>query len=538
MTIPRISGLLIMLACGHDALALQMGQISSESVRGQPLLARVTLYGRPAASDAELRAELLPMFGAAPDSLVALGLSARVETDELGAQTIVITSSQNFDAATLALRVRLKEGAGAILRHYELTIPAAPLPRAMQPARQGGTAPARRGSRAARDRAPNNPALATSMDAGADYGPVRAGQSLWSILQENGLAAGDTQNLMRDIVAANPQAFVNGDATRLRVGVSLRLPMRARTASAAPAREAGTAARASAETIDAATSARIERLGVKFAEIRARYAAQKQQEAAVVAAASKVAPQGAVVAARSFAPQESAPVVTPLAKSIKQVQATPRAVAQPPREESGGALDTLAKYVDGKLLMMLGASLLLAALLLVGVRFGRRLRTRMADAGVRSADQELVAEIARKTEKRAQLEGEVKRMIAGRRDAVEEAAPGMLRPADLLGGPRASLEDIETRIAHGQYNEAESMLEATIADAPNNHRAKLRLAEIYYLNERHEEFVDLADEIHRQHRSDIGDENWSRLMRMGKVIAPDRPPFSGPVAVEAGRRAR
>ncbi len=197
----------------------------------------------------------------------------------------------------------------------------------------------------------------------------------------------------------------------------------------------------------------------------------------------------------------------------------------------------VARYVDGRVLVGVGALLLLVALTLGAMRFGRRLRGRMADAGVRSADRDMVAEIARKTEKRAQLEDEVKRMIAGRIDGNEESAKGGLRPADLLAGVRGTLEEIETRIAHGQYNEAEAMLEQTIVDAPNNFRAKLRLAEIYYLNERHEEFVDLAEEIHRQHRSDIGDENWARLMRMGKVIAPDRPPFSGPVAVEAGRRA-
>jgi len=75
------------------------------------------------------------------------------------------------------------------------------------------------------------------------------------------------------------------------------------------------------------------------------------------------------------------------------------------------------------------------------------------------------------------------------------------------------------------------MLDVVIAQAPTNHRAKLRLAEIYYLNERVEEFVALASEIAAQHRNDIGDDGWQRVMRMGKAIAADRPPFSGPVQV-------
>jgi hypothetical protein len=327
-------------------------------------------------------------------------------------------------------------------------------------------------------------------------------------------------------------------------------------ADAVPATPAPRAPRAAKPAADAETAARLERLAIKFAEIRARYAAQKSDTAAspspltagVVAADTEkstppaVALSPVVQPAAAVATQSTAIAKpTPAAAHAESIKPTPplRDNADSANSESLG--DKLAQLLDGKVLLTLGASLLLAALLLVGTRLGRRLRGRVAEAGLRSADRELVAEIGRKAEKRVQLEDEVKRMIAGRRDGADEpvaSASNGLCPADLLHGARASLEDIETRIAHGQYNEAEAMLEQTIADTPNNHRAKLRLAEIYYLNERHEEFVDLADEIHRQHRSDIGDENWARLMRMGKVIAPDRPPFSGPVAVEAGRRAR
>jgi len=549
MTIPRISGLLIMLAMGHDAMALQMGQMSSESVRGQPLMARVTLFGMPAASAADLSAEVLPAFGTPRDTLAVLGMQARVETDDYGVQAIVITTRQRFEAASLSLRVRLKEGSRAVMRHYELNVPAAPAPaaRATATARQGRAAIARPIARAATRQASNNATTTSPVERSASYGPVRAGQSLWSILKETGLAKGDSRALMQDIVAANPQAFVNGNATRLRVGVSLQLPSGARATGAAPSASANIVPATENKVNDAETAARLQRLAVQFAGIRARYAAQKQQQA--VARNDATTTGGAASTAVTLAPAASGtaasakPVerrTTPADEAIKTARPAPKAAAELQRARNDSLLDTLAAHVDGKVLMALGASLLFGALLLAATHFGRRLRSRMTDAGVRSADREMVAEIARKTEKRVQLEGEVKRMIAGRRDSVDEAAPGMLRPADLLAGPRGSLEDIETRIAHGQYNEAEAMLEATIADTPNNYRAKLRLAEIYYLNERHEEFVDLADEIHRQHRSDIGDENWARLMRMGKVIAPDRPPFSGPVAVsvEAGRRAR
>lgn len=549
MTIPRIPSLLIMLVLGQDALALQMGQITGASVRGQPLLARVSLYGMAAHEAGDTVVELLPAFGDGAETLSQYGLQARLSHDEPDGQAIIVTSTQPIEAATLTLRVRLREGSHALVRHYELTIPAAAAAPLARATRARPTRPT------VRPQAEARPAAATvDTPTSGDYGPVRAGQSLWGILQETGLAGGNSQALMREIVAANPAAFVGGDARRLRVGVTLHLPKGVSASRVAPAPAVASTPRKDAQTLDTETAARMARLAQKFEEIRARYDAQQAQ------ASAAAAPQAATAATANTMPRAAeadssatptpsprvsvAPEKTSAATKAAPQRVTPAAVrphakpiAAPQPVSDNTALDVVARYVDGRVLVGVGALLLLVALTLGAMRFGRRLRGRMADAGVRSADRDMVAEIARKTEKRAQLEDEVKRMIAGRIDGNEESAKGGLRPADLLAGVRGTLEEIETRIAHGQYNEAEAMLEQTIVDAPNNFRAKLRLAEIYYLNERHEEFVDLAEEIHRQHRSDIGDENWARLMRMGKVIAPDRPPFSGPVAVESGRRA-
>ena len=128
-------------------------------------------------------------------------------------------------------------------------------------------------------------------------------------------------------------------------------------------------------------------------------------------------------------------------------------------------------------------------------------------------------------------------MIADKRDSDINLATTVIERAVSHTTAVGSLAEIETRIAHGQYNAAEALLEQVIASAPNNFRAKMRLAEIYYLNERHDRFVELAKEIYQRHRADIGDDNWQRMMRMGKVIAPDQPPFSGPLPIPSPRRA-
>ena len=57
-----------------------------------------------------------------------------------------------------------------------------------------------------------------------DYGPVQRGDTLWRIATDAAIAlGGDVNSAMRVIASANPQAFINGDMNRLRVGVTLSL---------------------------------------------------------------------------------------------------------------------------------------------------------------------------------------------------------------------------------------------------------------------------------------------------------------------------
>ena len=530
MTIPRITTLLMMLTLGGEAMALQLGQISSQSSRGQPLAARITLYGAAPGKSAALTVEVAAEFGASEDAFTKLGVHAKIANDVSGERYITLASSAAIELAQLAFRVRLTDGSLALVRRYALTMSAGPTPRLASSFSR--TVPA-------------------SITPNANYGPVRAGQSLWRILEKMGLARGATGTLMRTIVAANPAAFVGGDPTRLRVGAMLRLPDTTGIAQAARATVVTAAPRAAVNTNpiggDAALAARLDRLKRRFASIRAQYADQKNSPA----------PQSEVLN-QAVAPGQNQAAVTPVTQRTEKAPATlarTKAVAKtlplPPsiavikpkpaaQSVSNIVIDlaaTRGNYATAKTLLLVGGGALGIALVTLAFQMKRRWRGRRADASVRSADRDRVAEIARKSEKRVQLEGEVKRMIAGRRAATEDPAPNAQRPVDLMGSGPVSMEDIETHIALGRYDNAEKMLKRVITAGPHNHLAKLRLAEIYYLNKRHEEFVALSEEIYRRHRGDIGDENWARLMRMGRIIAPNRPPFSGPIAVDVERQA-
>lgn len=525
-----------MFTLGSDALALQLGQISSQSWRGQPLAARITLYGAaPSKSDA-LEVEIAAEFGASEHAFAKLGVHAKIANDISGERYIALVSSAAIEQAQLAFRVRLREGSLALVRRYALTMSAAPTPR-----------PASSFSRTVP--ASTTPTVATIPN--ANYGPVRAGQSLWRILEEMGLARGATGTLMRTIVAANPAAFVGGDPTRLRVGAMLRLPDTRGSAKSARATVVTAAPRVAVNTDpvggDAALAARLDRLKRRFASIRAQYAEQKKSTASHSEFLKQAKASGQNQAAMTpviQSTEKTRAIVAPTQAVAKTLPPPPSvAVIKPkvaPQPVTNIVIDEAAargNYATAKTLLLVGGGALGIVLVTLALQLKRRLRGQRADAGVRSADRDRVAEIARKTEKRVQLEDEVKRMIAGRRATTEDPIANAQRPADLLGSGSVSMEDIETHIALGRYDNAEKMLKRVITVGPNSHLAKLRLAEIYYLNERHEEFVALSEEIYRHHRGVIGDENWARLMRMGKVIAPNRPPFSGPIAVEAERHA-
>jgi pilus assembly protein FimV len=371
-------------------------------------------------------------------------------------------------------------------------------------------------------------------------------------VSELGFARSEAGQVMQAIVARNPQAFVGGDADRLRVGALLDVPARGATAvitqdtdetlpqAVAPATASITpkpateavatpaaltapvaatvevpgaadeAARLQAE--DAALAARLAELSRKFAAIRTRYAAQQS----LAAATSRENDAPAAVEGDGVA---SAPVASAAAPAV----ASDPVVAPVAAPAATSAVDTAvpATALPLDLRIVLGVGMLLTVVGIVAVLSYsvRRRRMHRADGAAIAADQERLAEIARKTEKRLQLEGEVAEWL-GRKKKPASVVPGL------------SFEEIDNRIAHGQYAEAERMLGEVIAATPANYRAKLRLAEIFYLNERTDEFVELAGELQSRHRADIGDDGWQRVMRMGRVLAPDRPPFSGPVALE------
>ncbi|MEQ8660699.1 MAG: hypothetical protein RLW62_07775, partial [Gammaproteobacteria bacterium] len=216
MNQPRfLAALVAALLASPGAPAFQLGQVRSGSHQGEPLTARVELFGLDRAAAGRLALELRPDITAPYDSparAAVAAMTARVAADASGQPYILLQSTAPLALAELDFRLQARHADLARTAHLHLALP-----------------PARR-TRSAR-------ALPDGVET---YGPVRRGESLWGILAANGLASGNPAATIAAVVAANPHAFVGGDADRLRVGVVLSLPRAAGVRARPVARAAPT----------------------------------------------------------------------------------------------------------------------------------------------------------------------------------------------------------------------------------------------------------------------------------------------------------
>ena len=598
----RISCLSACLCAVPLAHALGVGGISGGGGRSSPLDAYVTLYAAPSERQAITGVELLPdiTLDAAADRALLSRITASIEHTPNGS-FVHLASALPLAVERISFRLRVTTTRSAVVTRYDLRLadvrPAlAPMP----PLARTREIVAR--PRSARSTSADVPAAGD----GGSYGPVRSGESLWLIAKRLGAGA-DIQRMMSALHALNPHAFVGGDMSRLRVGVTLQTPtgsgLPATTPSSGPATASAPApvptpvaarreeevapTRPSAPTAaivretradadrpagtlvrqrvlrDPALTARLAELDAKFAAIRARYGQPTAAAAPVVApvVAPVAAPVAAVTAPTTVATRPADATVTPAAGAAEgpAVQpATPTAAsadsldaiaATPPRIQPGAETDWI-----GALGWMRHAAIGLALLAVsawVVLRQSSRVGARRAQASFEShqaADADRKAEVARKAENRVRMETEIKGLLDRK-----GGAPGVslatsvqphaitalppLGPADDAETATSELNDasrdvaIDTSIAHGRYAEAETLLREAIQANPRNVQSKLRLAELYYITEQVDGFAELAAEMKEQDRVNLSDEEWKRVVRMGKILAPEMMPFSGPKAV-------
>ena len=464
---------------------------------------------------------------------VLSSLAANIEQDDAGYSFIHLVSGVPLTGTPLTFRLRVEGGTGAVIRHYALQATPAVAP----------TRVSRRAGRRARSRPLPSP---TTNSFTGQYGPVQRGESLWSIAQRLGHRGSIAW--MNSIHAANPQAFVNGDINRLKSGVFLALAnlalseARAATAvpattptplapqPAAPSVTAALAAtpepmRRTPETgtpsaaIDPILAARLTALDAKFAAIRAEYAPHVEH---------------------SVTPHTSDNSHVGAATTPNFGQKTaPRAGASAVAREQAPAVTAAMIGTDEHEFNSLGLGALglgvLAVLGLILTKIAGRRRSRTLASAHHADEAERKADVARKAEQRLRTENDL--LAARRQTKLESTEDDLARfEATLQSLPLDdTYTDIDINIAHGRYQAAEKLLQEVISAAPRNVTAKTRLAEIYYITERAEEFGMVVEELQQTHRAELSNEEWQRIVRMGKIIAPTLALFSGPRVAE--RRA-
>jgi len=200
------------------ALAVSLGEAKVRSYLGQPLLVQVALPGTSYAEGSNLRARI-----GEPEDFERLSLqyehgiaSLRVRPVERdGNWVIEISSNAPFKQPILEFPLKVFAGENRLLRAYTLLLdpPSYQLQQASVPVRR---------SRPEEAPAPSSP------PAMASYSPytyeVQSGDTLWPIAAAVKPANSNTARMMRAILEANPEAFIDGDVNRLLSGSTLRIP--------------------------------------------------------------------------------------------------------------------------------------------------------------------------------------------------------------------------------------------------------------------------------------------------------------------------
>lgn len=304
--------------------------------------------------------------------------------------------------------------------------------------------------------------------------------------------------------------------------------------------------------------ARLAELDAKFAAIRARYG-----QSAPAAAASAPVTLDTSERATTVAPAlDATPVATVLAPAApaplaaaapRTVEAVPAAVTLAPTPTTSDRRGQSSPDVGwGRALGWVPYGALGLVLLVVvawaALRLSSRLGLRRAQTSFenhRAADVDRKAEVARKAENRVRMETEIKGLLDRKGAAtgvslatsVQPHASTALPPLGAADGPESPAGEmneasrdiaIDTSIAHGRYAEAETLLREALRANPRNVQSKLRLAELFYITEQVDGFAELAAEMKEQDRASLSDEEWKRVVRMGKILAPEMMPFSGP----------
>ncbi len=215
--------------------ALGLGELTLHSALDEPFKAEIELVN----------------VGDADENQIFVGLASKEDFDRAGVAwefhlvdlkfktdlsdvdhpIIKVTSKESIKEPYLDFVAQLEWPAGRLLREYTLflDLPVFDTNKATLTTKAAVSSPATKKSGSVPEQARRAPAAKTRVSAPGPTGGsaqyrVKGGDTLWKIASQAELDAGTVQQRMVAIHAANPSAFVNGNANLLKKGAVLRMP--------------------------------------------------------------------------------------------------------------------------------------------------------------------------------------------------------------------------------------------------------------------------------------------------------------------------
>ena len=222
------------LAFSPAAWALGLGEVRVESYLNQPLKARIDLITQDSDDLASVTAGMASaddykLIGA---SIEGIPVPLRFSVEDIdGDAYIAATSTLPISEPVLRLIVEVNWSSGRLLREYTLFLDPPAVPEAAPAPRIDSRSSAAKAAPAATAAATEQPPPATvragavTPAGGAEYGPVRSGETLWGIARDWSQGSGlNINQAMIAIQRENPGAFIDNNINRLKRGAILRMP--------------------------------------------------------------------------------------------------------------------------------------------------------------------------------------------------------------------------------------------------------------------------------------------------------------------------
>ncbi|MCP8464731.1 LysM peptidoglycan-binding domain-containing protein [Pseudomonas sp. ZM23] len=473
--IPLTLAALSVFVSAH-ANALGLGEITLHSALNQPLDAEIALLQTGDMTSDELIAHL-----ASPAAFEQAGVERFMFLQNLhftpvirgGRSYIKVVSTQPVHEPYLNFLVEVERPNGRLLREYTVLLD--PPSYSSAHSSVAASIPAvDRGTSGRRTAAVRSAPSAPPIPAGEGRYTTVRNDTLWSIASRMSGTGASRTALMDSLLALNPQAFVNGDPHRLKVGQTLVLPQGQQlagvTAAPAPApvleRPApaapGTPEVAQVENDLAQANAQRDQLNQRMDEMQRQLEnlrkALDNRDQQVQSLQAELARRASTATPESPAAVTATPAAS---KAGQPAPSQPAAVVAAPATPSSDAMNTQFSLWPW---LAVGA----AGALLVGLLLMRRKRTEepLENTGVRLAASKpmppakpLAAAVAVP-------------LAAPRPVVVSTPEPGVAR---LPAASPDSLEGADIYIAYGRFSQARDMLRKAVAQEPNRRELRSKL---------------------------------------------------------------